>query len=220
MSRTPLSGILKIEMQFQQAARFVEALFGNTVVRSYLEKYPDVQVIVFKQKLHPSVSSPHATIQPSMLPASQPVGIAALALVALGFAVPIIIQPDTVDCEAVTTGLSPPCWGELDMDAWMRNWTVSASPNATDGAAAAAAARCREDEVWSTCFLRLGQGVTGRDCSMIDTGGENSTCPMPELGVGPPYSPQMFYGVWNLYGNLSFNRDDESQQTIYGSSSF
>ena len=100
------------------------------------------------------------------------------------------------------------------MDAWMRNWTVSASPNATDGAAA----RCREHELWSTCFLRLGLGVTGRDCSMIDTGGENSTCPMPELG-GPPRSPQMFYGVWNLYGTSPFTEMIHRHKTLYDSSS-
>lgn len=129
-----------------------------------------------------------------MQPHCQLVALVALILLPAIFASPR--QPNSVvECDILTTGLSPSCWDALNMNAWFREWLASTSPNATSGAAV----RCRDQESWSVCFLRLSLGVTGRDCSTINTSGKNSTCPMPKLG-DPPHSPQLFYGVWNIYG--------------------
>lgn len=135
-----------------------------------------------------------------MGPTSQLLGFTALTLFSFSFA--SSLPPHTVNCEVVTTGLSPSCWNELNMNSWMRNWLASTSSNATG----TGTAQCQPQELWSTCFLRLSLGFTGRNCSTIDTNGENSTCVMPTLG-DPPHDPRMFYGVWNIYGKSpSFNQ--------------
>ena len=138
----------------------------------------------------PRIKSDYRAI---MRPFRQVVGLTAVNLFSHSFA--SSLQPDTVDCETVTTGLSSSCWDQLNVNTWMQNWMVTTSPNATNGAAA----QCKDNELWSTCFLRLGLEVTGRDCFKIGTNGGNSTCPMPRLGY-PPHDPHMFYGVWNIYG--------------------
>ncbi|KAF6223792.1 hypothetical protein HO173_013123 [Letharia columbiana] len=67
-------------------------------------------------------------------------------------------------------------------------------------AAAPASGQCEGGKPFSTCFLLLQQGYgSGKfNCSKINTGGANGTCPAPR----PAYyanNPQAFYAVWNFY---------------------
>lgn len=68
---------------------------------------------------------------------------------------------------------------------------VQASPATSTGAAAG----CKAQELWSTCFLRLGLGVTGGDCTQI----ASKTCTAPKV-ASPPPTAQIYYGMWNIYG--------------------
>lgn len=67
-------------------------------------------------------------------------------------------------------------------------------------AAAPASGQCQGGKPFSTCFLQLQPGyVYGKsNCSRINTGGVNGTCPPPRAA---DYSndPQGFYAAWNFY---------------------
>lgn len=73
----------------------------------------------------------------------------------------------------------------------------SAAVASTPSASVGAAAGCNAAEPWSTCFLRLGLGVSGQDCTLINA----KACAAPKAGA-PPHTAQIFYGVWNIYGEI------------------
>ena len=56
---------------------------------------------------------------------------------------------------------------------------------------------CLSGELWSNCFLRLGLGKAGQDCSKIAA--TPTVCVAPKAGA-PPHTAQIFYGIWNIYG--------------------
>ena len=132
--------------------------------------------------------------------------------------------PTAVNCNDVTTGLDPSCWAKLNMTGYLRNWgattlgadgtasienpdsetgptstSTSVSPFVTGGDIGfrRRAAGCQAGEPWSTCFLRLGLGHDGEDCTRL---GPNK-CPAPQVGAAP-HTPQIFYGIWNIYGEF------------------
>ncbi|KAL8945944.1 MAG: hypothetical protein Q9222_007588, partial [Ikaeria aurantiellina] len=60
------------------------------------------------------------------------------------------------------------CWAQLDLTNWLKAWHApnicgaSGGENSSDGVNC-----CDEGEEWSTCFLRLGKGDSGYDCTAI-----------------------------------------------------
>ena len=153
--------------------------------------------------------------------------ILALSAIALSssMAAPTQTSPTDVNCNDVTTGLDPSCWAKLNMTSWLTEWaentpgasgsasietpagdsgsdTASSPGNFTSGGDDSfrrRSAGCETDELWSTCFLRLELGGSGEDCSKIDLGGGDVSCLAPKVGT-PPQTPQLYYGVWNIYG--------------------
>ena len=157
-----------------------------------------------------------------------------IAFFSSAFASPIDSQVTAVSCNDVTTGLDPSCWAKLNMTGWFHQWGKSTpgaqggasieTPSDSDLAATATLSSpsgfqtggdlgfrrrsqgCEPNEPWSTCFLRLGLGKTGQDCSKL--GGQ--TCVAPKAGQ-PPHTPQIFYGVWSIYGESLQTRAIDSQ---------
>lgn len=71
----------------------------------------------------------------------------------------------------------------------------------TVGAAIApASGQCQGGKPFSTCFLQLQPGYRrGKDdCSRINTGGVNGTCPAPRA-ADYANNPQAYYAAWNFY---------------------
>lgn len=134
----------------------------------------------------------------------------------------------TVNCLDVKTGLDPSCWAKLNMTGWVDHWyatTPRSSVTENSGSTgnlfdesslsneigfglgtpassavampSVAPGACYSDELWSNCFLRLGLGTSGQDCSKIPA--SPTVCVAPKAGA-PPHTAQIFYGIWNIYG--------------------
>ena len=78
--------------------------------------------------------------------------------------------------------------GDIGFDYGTPTSSAVATPSVTPGA-------CLSGELWSNCFLRLGLGTSGQDCSKINP----TVCVAPKAGA-PPHLAQRFYGIWNIYG--------------------
>ena len=151
----------------------------------------------------------------------QLLALSSIAFISGSSASPVTATP-AVNCNDVTTGLDPSCWAKLNMTSWLSNWEATtpgaqgtastenpdSEPVTTTTSTAATpfasggdigfrrrAAGCESGEAWSTCFLRLGLGHDGEDCTKL---GPNK-CTAPQAGI-PPHTPQIFYGIWNIYG--------------------
>ena len=61
------------------------------------------------------------------------------------------------------------CWASLDLTNYITNWR---SPK-TCGTQDHGIGCCNDGELWSTCFLRLGTGHSGYDCSQIQVNTNN-----------------------------------------------
>ena len=158
--------------------------------------------------------------------------LAGSAMISTASAIPLQNRA-AVNCHDVTTGLDPSCWATLNMTGWMNDWATYSAPKggfglapdtSADSSASSAGtfasggdtgyrkrapAVCNAGELWSTCFLRLGLGKTGEDCSKLSNG---ASCPAPSTRVAP-HTPQIFYGIQNIYGNTladipKFRRND------------
>ena len=146
--------------------------------------------------------------------AAQLLAFSAVALMGSSSASPLQARQSPVKCDDVTTGLAPTCWAALDMTEWLANWAkttpgvvVSApAPQAAPASPSSfgsggddnfrrAAAGCELNEAWSTCFSRLALGHTGQDCTKLST----QSCTAPQADQ-PPKTPQIFYGVYSIYG--------------------
>ena len=156
---------------------------------------------------------------------SQLLALSALALISQTFASPLHPRP-AVNCLDVRTGLDPSCWTKLNMTGWVDHWYAttprsantafvdpdapspfgdvgfgSGTPTSSSAVATPSAApgACLSNELWSNCFLRLGLGISGQDCSKIPA--TPTVCVAPKAGA-PPHMAQIFYGVWNIYGEF------------------
>lgn len=158
---------------------------------------------------------------------AQLLALSGLAFINSSTATPFTPHNITVNCNNVTTGLDPSCWVKLNMTGWMNHWSINTpgangdasievpsetaeNPSEAFGNPFASGAQltdtgfnrravsgCEEGELWSTCFLRLGLGKPGQDCSHV---GHND-CDAPKAGKAPK-TAQIFYGVWNIYGKF------------------
>ena len=88
------------------------------------------------------------------------------------------------------------------------NFRARAFTQPATGAAAAAdpaSGQCQGSKPFSTCFLSLQSGYKpGKtDCSKINYGGVNGTCPAPRT-IDFANQPREFYAVWNFYCKSPF----------------
>ncbi len=69
---------------------------------------------------------------------------------------------DTIDCHDLNpeTLYDASCWAKLDLSNFLNNWRAPKVCNTGVNC-------CKPDEEWSTCFLRLGKGDSGLNCTMI-----------------------------------------------------
>ena len=78
------------------------------------------------------------------------------------------IKRQSVDCNDLAGVLDGSCWATLGLSDYLTQWNQSipvcqGSERGSDGSAC-----CISGEAWSTCFLRLGHGYSGADCSEIN----------------------------------------------------
>ncbi|KAL6716132.1 hypothetical protein ACLMJK_005698 [Lecanora helva] len=159
---------------------------------------------------------------------AQLLALAVASHITTSSASPLDVRATAVKCNDVTTGLDPNCWSQLNMTTWFKNWEANtpgansaqgsastedpvdppanpAQPQTSPGVAGGfgnggdigyrrRAVGCQKGEKWSTCFLRLGLGKAGEDCTKIGP----QTCVPPQVGK-PPQSPEVYYGLWNIY---------------------
>lgn len=70
-----------------------------------------------------------------------------------------------VDCNTTDTEAfyDASCWASLDLTNWLSSWQAPSICGETG-----TGRNCSlENEAWSTCFLRLGTGDSGYNCSQI-----------------------------------------------------
>ena len=112
---------------------------------------------------------------------------AALACARFALASPIVplILPNstnqivaTIDCYNLTAAFSESCWDTLDIADYLGNsqtgwvWHVPAcDPTTSSGLNKEGCCDSSNGELWSTCYLRLGRGLPGADCSTISPHG-------------------------------------------------
>ena len=79
----------------------------------------------------------------------------------------------TTDCNSTDseTLYDASCWASLDLTNWLSSWhapnTCTDPGNGTNC--------CLEDETWSVCFLRLGTGDSGYNCTQISVNTNDCT---------------------------------------------
>ena len=103
-----------------------------------------------------------------------------------------------INCTDPKAAFDVSCWGQLDLSDWLNNPTTGwnkTTPvcNATQDSATC----CIPGEAWTTCFLRLGHGFGGADCTEINA----QTCSLDMSQNTPPdTTPQVHYVMKNIYG--------------------
>ena len=86
--------------------------------------------------------------------------------------------PATIDCYNLTAAFSESCWDSLNIADYLGNpqtgWVQrvpTCDPTTTSGLNKQGCCDRSNGELWSTCYLRLGRGLPGADCSTISTQG-------------------------------------------------
>lgn len=114
---------------------------------------------------------------------------------------------NTYNCTDLAADWDSRCWAQLDLTAYLtdpvtgwnittRTCSVEESAVNNDGADC-----CKVGEAWTTCFLRLGHGAPGQDCSEINA----QTCTYQStLAANLPdaVKPKVQYMMKNIYGEL------------------
>lgn len=94
------------------------------------------------------------------------------------------------------------CWTTLGIGDYLDNPTTGwnhTTPICSDSTRC-----CLIDEAWSTCFLRLGRGIAGEDCTTMNDqtckwGGEISPYLAPSIFGQVRYVMKSIYGVHNFF---------------------
>ena len=102
------------------------------------------------------------------------------------------LRPRAVDCRNTQTGVDPSCWFELNMTNWVRHWYETHT--------------CNPGEGFSDCFLRS-QGMPAADCTVINL----QSCGVDITDQVPTSEPEIFYVLYNIYGQLSHEIADKSR---------
>ena len=103
-----------------------------------------------------------------------------------------------INCTDPGAAFDVSCWGQLDLSDWLNNPTTGWNKttqvcNETQDSAKC----CIPGEAWTTCFLRLGHGFGGVDCTEINA----QTCSLDMSQKTPPETTaQVHYVMKNIYG--------------------
>ena len=91
----------------------------------------------------------------------------------------------SADCIDLNNGVYPSCWDALGMTEWMLTWNQTTTT-------------CKEDEIWSKCYMRLATGSPRLDCSVVGS----QACIAPETStLGENYlDPHVIYGAYTIWG--------------------
>ena len=133
-------------------------------------------------------------------------------------------QRAAFDCKNPGAVFDTSCWKGLDIPKYLADpttgkyspWSntayiklmhiyqgwIHSTPNCTADTAAGTDC-CEADEPWSTCFIRLGRGLAGSDCSVINA----QQCTWDnELGpnLSPSQQAQVRYVLKNIYAINDF----------------
>lgn len=77
-----------------------------------------------------------------------------------------------VDCTDPQAVFIAACWNQLNLTSYLTapgtGW-ITRTPTCPGGTTGSGVACCITGEPWSTCFLRLGRGFSGADCSTINS---------------------------------------------------
>ena len=75
------------------------------------------------------------------------------------------LAPRQVDCYSNNSEslYDPSCWATLNLTNFLDNWHAPNICSDSDNGVNC----CEANEPWSTCFLRLGKGDSGFDCTQI-----------------------------------------------------
>ena len=118
-----------------------------------------------------------STFLPSVLILTWNKPIVALPLQNLTLPGPIGQSQATVDCNNITAAFSETCWDTLNIadylgnpqTGWMSN-VPKCDPSTSSGINKQGCCDELNGEPWSTCYLRLGRGLPGADCSTVSAG--------------------------------------------------
>ena len=80
------------------------------------------------------------------------------------------------------------CWAELGLSDWLNNWHAPKTCEPSDNGVGC----CKPNEEWSTCFLRLGKGDSGLNCTQINTNTNDCTY---EKGLATELDPSIYAQV-------------------------
>ncbi len=102
-----------------------------------------------------------------------------------------------VNCYNIRSAFDSSCWGVLDLSDWLNNpttgWNHTHPPcDMTQDSSQC----CVAGEPWTTCFLRLGHGTGGSDCSQINV----QTCSLDlHQSVNDTVAVQYHYVMKTIY---------------------
>lgn len=106
-----------------------------------------------------------------------------------------------VDCGDPASVFVSDCWITLGLSDYLND--PKTGWNQTTSVCSDSTRCCLIDEAWSTCFLRLGRGLAGGDCTTVD----DQTCTW-DNAVSPHLDPSTFakvrYVVKSIYGVHDF----------------
>lgn len=110
----------------------------------------------------------------------------------------------TYNCTDPTADWDQRCWDDLDLSGWLAdpetgwNHTVRICETVENAESNTGGDCCKPREPWTTCFLRLGRGGPGSDCSQINA----QTCVYESIfspRLRPEDRPRYQYVMKNIY---------------------
>ena len=110
------------------------------------------------------------------------------------------LERRVVDCNSTNpeSFYDASCWATLDLTNWLNSWH---GPNVCgEGSADNGVNCCNPNEEWSTCFLRLGKGDSGLNCSRISV--NTNDCAYTDSlapDLDPSIAPQVRYILRTIF---------------------
>ena len=112
------------------------------------------------------------------------------------------VPPRSLDCNNIQAGISPQCYQNLSMTAYLDNWNTSIRREV-----------CAPSQSWSSCFQVNAYTNPGaaadspnintisqhHDCSTLTTNSSNSDKCIAPLANQKAWTPKDFYGAFNIY---------------------
>ena len=113
----------------------------------------------------------------------------------------ISIRQLEVDCYNKAAIFCSECWTTLGLSDYLNN--EGTGWNQTTPVCSDSTRCCMQGEPWSTCFLRLGRGLSGADCTTVD----DQTCTWDNQiseYLDPSIEAKVRYVIKSIYGVHDF----------------